>query len=210
MGAAETKTHKSPTEVCKVTGLSNHEKDLIRKSWASFMKNKNENATLLIINLFKMSEGAQDLFSKFKGTNPDELKGSIRVRSHGLRVVAALNSVVENLDDIECLLDMLQHIAHSHHPRGPTKKHFQDLGGVVIATFEQSLGKKLTEDVKNAWVKAYGVILSVIEKEYDVIEGNANEPTVEDAEVAKSKEENKENGEVTKEEGEGKTGKVEE
>lgn len=72
-----------------------------------------------------MSEGAQDVFPKFKGKNPDELKKSIGVRSHGLRVLAALNSVVENLDDIECLVDMLQHIAHSHHPRGTSRKHFE-------------------------------------------------------------------------------------
>lgn len=60
------------------------------------------------------------------------------------------------------------------------------MGGVVVATFEETLGKKLTEDVKNAWIKAYGVILSVISKEYDVIEGNANEEKAEDAELAKA------------------------
>ncbi|XP_071814745.1 uncharacterized protein [Apostichopus japonicus] len=185
------------SDVCKVTGLSTVEKDHIRKSWAALMKNKNENATLLIVNLFKMSEGAQDVFPKFKGKNPDELKKSIGVRSHGLRVLAALNSVVENLDDIECLVDMLQHIAHSHHPRGTSRKHFEDLGGVVIATFEEALGKKFTDDAKNAWAKAYGVILGVIKSEYENIEGNANEEKAEDAELAK--EEAQTNGEVAKE-----------
>ncbi|XP_071814743.1 uncharacterized protein [Apostichopus japonicus] len=189
--------HRGSSDVCKVTGLSTVEKDHIRKSWAALMKNKNENATLLIVNLFKMSEGAQDVFPKFKGKNPDELKKSIGVRSHGLRVLAALNSVVENLDDIECLVDMLQHIAHSHHPRGTSRKHFEDLGGVVIATFEEALGKKFTDDAKNAWAKAYGVILGVIKSEYENIEGNANEEKAEDAELAK--EEAQTNGEVAKE-----------
>lgn len=166
------------TAVDETTGLSVYEKNLIRSSWEQAIKNKKKFGVDVFIRLFKHHPHSQDLFEQLRDIPIEELHENRKMKAHALRVMASLNSLVENLDDIEVLLEMLQNVGRTHIRHHVDKHYYDGLGTALMEAFEEELKDKFSQKTKDAWLKAYGVMTKVIVDEYDEAQTNANESTV--------------------------------
>lgn len=70
-----------------------------------------------------MYPNIQDMFKRLKGKSVEELRKNASLRAHGLDFNRMMSAYVENLDDVECLVNLIQKIILSHLPRniGPAE-----------------------------------------------------------------------------------------
>ncbi len=54
----------------------------------------------------------------------ETLIASPKLKAHALRVVSAINNLIENLDDPDVFVEMLKNLARSHKANNVTKTHF--------------------------------------------------------------------------------------
>lgn len=74
--------------------------------------------------------------------------------------MAALSTIVDNLDDPVCFEDSLQKVLSSHLNRKIQLYHFENLKKALVCLFMDKLGPDIMNDETiEAWSKAYDVIL---------------------------------------------------
>ena len=101
-------------------------------------------------NLFTMYPSAQPLFEH---TNMAKQKGML---------LNSLVLTVDNLTNPDVLTEKLQGLGARHVQYGALPEHYPLVGNALLATFEQFLGDDWTEEVKQAWVEAYGAITELM------------------------------------------------
>ena len=120
---------------------------------------------LLCHRFFTENPSYQVNFTAFKDVPIQELRGNKKVLAHALSVLYAISSLVDNLDDPECLVEMLHKLGTSHFKRHISYPHFENLGVSLLGSMKQKLGSDvMNEAAMAAWQKAYGVIISVIKQ----------------------------------------------
>ncbi|XP_046573943.1 globin-like [Haliotis rubra] len=149
----------------KATGLTERQKDAIRTSWALVSLDLKGNGVNFLIKFFKDYPEDKTFFEAFKDKKPEELRDNPKMRAHASIVMHALTSVVDNLDDPECLIDILQRNAQSHFGRNIRIKQYKDLFETFVRYLQEALGDKCTELTKTSWEKALVVVISVIGNE---------------------------------------------
>ena len=128
-------------------------------------------------NLFFMYPTAKPLFAH---TNMDKQKKML---------LDSLVLTVENLTNPDVLTEKLQGLGARHVKYGALPEHYPLVGNALLATFEQFLGKDWTEEVKQAWVEAYGAITDLMLSGADY---TAEEVALESAPTATVEEETEE------------------
>lgn len=92
-----------------------------------------------------------------------ELRGNKKVLAHANSVLYAITSLVDNLDDPECLVEMLHKVGDSHGTRHIEIEMFNNLGVTLVGLLVEKLGPNvMNASAIDAWKKTYGVIVSVI------------------------------------------------
>ncbi|XP_076339299.1 globin C, coelomic-like [Tachypleus tridentatus] len=94
----------------------------------------------------------------------DQLRSSKRMEAHGLSVMYAITSLVDSLDDVECLKELLLKTAHNHASRGIQGEQFDNLAIVILKFLEDGLGSSFTPPVGEAWKKAFSVMNEIIKQ----------------------------------------------
>lgn len=123
---------------------------------------------LLLHRFFTANPSYQSLFSSLKDIPLSEIHGNKKIQAHANNVLYALSSLVDNLDDTECLVEMLKKLGGNHSRRGIEYSMFVNLGTTIVGLLKDKLGSGLMDDFAiNAWTKAYGVIISVIKQGLD-------------------------------------------
>lgn len=145
-------------------GLTKKEKESIRCSWEIVKKDLKPNGVALFIMFFQANPGYQKKFSSFADVPLSELSHNKKLLAHATSVMYAISSMVDTLEDVECLKEMVTKIARNHLGRDVTDKHFANLGNVLITFLEDRLGTKFTSLTKEAWKKLYAVILSIVKE----------------------------------------------
>ncbi|XP_046358133.2 globin-like [Haliotis rufescens] len=158
----------------EATGLTERQKDAIRASWALVSINLKGNGVSFLIKFFQDYPEDKAFFEAFKDKKPEELGDNPKMRAHASTVMHALTSVVDNLDDPECLIDILKKNAQSHFGRNIRIQQYKDLFETFIRFLQEGLGDKCTDLTKESWEKALGVVVSVIESEMTAL---SNGPT---------------------------------
>ena len=77
-------------------------------------------------------------------------------------LLSALVLVVENLRNPGYLTTVLQQLGERHVRYGTMREHYPLVGAALLKTFESYLGQDWTPEVKQAWVDAYGMIVSIM------------------------------------------------
>ncbi|NER49452.1 MAG: globin [Symploca sp. SIO1A3] len=77
-------------------------------------------------------------------------------------LLGALVMVVENLRKPEVLSEALKGLGARHVKYGALPEHYPLVGNSLLKTFEQYLDSNWTEEVKQAWVDAYGAITALM------------------------------------------------
>ena len=82
-----------------------------------------------------------------------------------MNVLYALTSLVDNLDEPECLVEMLKRQGSNHSKRRVEYSMFVNLGSTIVGLLKDKLGPQLMDSfATEAWVKAYGVIISIVKQ----------------------------------------------
>ncbi len=118
---------------------------LVQDSFKLVVPIKDVAADIFYKRLFEKKPEVKTLFS-------DDLK------EQGKKLMAALGTVVSGLTNLEKILPTVQKLARSHVDFGVEDRYYDDVGAALIWTLGQGLGDAFTDDVKKAWVAAYGIL----------------------------------------------------
>ncbi|KAF3977387.1 MAG: hemin receptor [Methylococcales symbiont of Iophon sp. n. MRB-2018] len=110
---------------------------------------KEQTAALFYKKLFLIAPEVRPLF-----TND--------INSQGKKLIASINLVVNSLNNLEHVVPALQAMGERHVTYGVEPVHYDIVAVALLWTFEQGLGDAFTEDVKEAWTIAYGLIASTM------------------------------------------------
>ena len=67
----------------------------------------------------------------------------------------------KNIDQLETLIDNVKLVAHKHRGLGVKPEHYPIVGKYLLGGIKEVLGDAATDDIMNAWEKAYGTIAQV-------------------------------------------------
>ncbi|XP_023242224.1 globin-like [Centruroides sculpturatus] len=157
------KSDTSADSVDPATGLTKKEKDGIKYTWDIVRKDIPKNGVALFIMFFKTNPDHQKVFTSFADVPLSELPKNKKLMAHASSVLYSISSLVDSLDDVECLKEMVIKIAHNHLRRKVDDKHFSSLGESIISFMEEKLGSKFTSH-KEAWQKFYSVVVTIVKE----------------------------------------------
>jgi hemoglobin-like flavoprotein len=72
--------------------------------------------------------------------------------------------IIANLDDPGTLMATLQQLGARHAGYGVVVDHYAPVGSALIWMFKETLGERFTPEMEDAWLDAYAVISSDMER----------------------------------------------
>ncbi|MGF1459214.1 MAG: globin family protein [Leptolyngbyaceae cyanobacterium] len=136
-----------PAEVDEATGLKIQ---LLEESFGKVAPQADAFVGSFYDNLFTDYPAAKPLFTH---TNMGKQKKML---------LESLVFVIENLRQPGKLTEALKGLGTRHVQYGALPDHYPLVGNSLLKTFEQYLGSDWTDEVKQAWVDAYGLITTVM------------------------------------------------
>nr|CAH0102329.1 unnamed protein product [Daphnia galeata] len=160
---SETIVSSNDNPIDPVTGLSQREKDYIQQSWSHVRQDLKAAGLGFFQAFFTAHPDYQAKFKKFTNVPADKLAENKAFQVHAMNVMNAVTMVVDSLDDIPKLVNELKNLGESHGRNNIQVSHFRNLTVVLVAFLESALGPEhFPEDVKQSWIKALDVVVSVV------------------------------------------------
>ncbi|MBV9877958.1 MAG: hemin receptor [Verrucomicrobia bacterium] len=131
--------------------MTEYDKQLVQDSWAQVIPISDKAAELFYNRLFELDPSLRPLFTSNMTEQGRKLMGMITVAVHGL----------DRLDEI---IPAVRALGKRHLGYGVTDDHYDTVATALLWTLERGLGDAFTEDTRNAWIKTY-TLLSTIMKE---------------------------------------------
>ncbi|XP_033744578.1 globin-like [Pecten maximus] len=166
------------SEQAKVS-LTEEEVKLLQASWEILAEDKKTNGVKLFIKLFRKYPAAQDKFRAFKNVSLEDLdydgettKKNRKMVAHGMSVMYALESYIDSLDDMDCLVELVRKTAKSHLDRSIGVKEFMWMIPVTHELIDYVTDGRENVNVggvKKAWTKIMTMVADIVE-----IEANAD------------------------------------
>lgn len=122
---------------------------LCQESWAKVEPIAETAAELFYNNLF---EADPSLKSLFKGD----------MKEQGKKLMQMIGTAVNMLTRLDDLVPIVQKMGVRHKEYGVETPHYDTVGGALLKTLGQGLGDAFTDEVKEAWTVAYGVLASTM------------------------------------------------
>lgn len=104
----------------------------------------------LFCRLFKKYPVTQSLFRAFKDVDPETLYENKQIAAHGSTVMAAISSVVDNLDDSDTLCEILKTTGRNHKNRGIKKEYFE-VSLIISKMFTETHMYKCMDRICLSW-----------------------------------------------------------
>lgn len=82
------------------------------------------------------------------------------MKRQGRKLMAAIATVVEGLNDLESILPMVRNLGQRHAGYGVCPRHYETVGAALLWTLEQGLRDDFTDDARRAWTAAYRLLSS--------------------------------------------------
>src|SRR5262245_7945674 len=137
-----TQAEQTPVESASI---SDAQVKLVQESFAHVVPIADVAGLLFYERIFTLAPEARALFG-------DD------IARQATRTMGALAMAVEGLDDIPSIADFLVRLGARHVRYGVVPEHFALVGSALLWTLDQGLGDLFTDDVREAWTAAYGVI----------------------------------------------------
>lgn len=125
--------------------MTPHQITLVQTSWQKVVPIKERAAELFYRKLFESDPSLQ---SMFKGDMVEQ----------GRKLTAMINTVVVKLDQLGDIVPAVQDLGRRHVAYGVKDQHYDTVGGALLWTLGAGLGDAFTEDVKEAWTRAYTIL----------------------------------------------------
>lgn len=122
---------------------------LVQESFKKVVPFKDAAAAIFYDRLFTLDPSLRPLF---KGDMIEQ----------GRKLMAMIGTAVASLDRLESILPAIQALGERHADYGVQPKHYDIVGEALLWTLGQGLGNAFTDDVKEAWAKAYNTLSSIM------------------------------------------------
>ena len=132
--------------------------DIIKSTVPVLKEHGVEITTTFYKNMFKNNPEVKPLF------NMDKQASGEQPKALAMTILAA----AQNIDNLEVLLPAVKKIGEVHCNRQITEGHYPIVGSNLLASIKEVLGDAATDEVIEAWGKAYEVIAKIfidVEKE---------------------------------------------
>ncbi|XP_005993268.1 cytoglobin-2 [Latimeria chalumnae] len=140
--------------------LSDTEVESIRQIWSNVYTNCENVGVLVLIRFFVNFPSAKQYFSQFRHLeDPLDMERSVQLRKHARRVMGAINTVVENVEDQDKIASVLAPVGKAHalkHKVEPV--YFKILSGVILEILAEEYAQHFTPEVQKAWTKLMSII----------------------------------------------------
>jgi len=130
--------------------MSPEQKTLVKSTWGRVVPIADAAASMFYDRLFEIDASTRSLF---KNADMSEQRK---------KLVRALATVVNGLDNLAPLVPALENLGKSHVGYGVTDKHYDSVGAALLWTLEQGLKDAWTPAAKDAWTAAYGAVAGVM------------------------------------------------
>jgi hemoglobin-like flavoprotein len=118
---------------------------LVQQSFAKVAPISEQAAVIFYDRLFEVAPSVKAMF-------PTDMTEQRK------KLMMTLGVVVNGLDNLSSVLPAASALAKRHVGYGAKPEHFPVVGGALLWTLEQGLGKAWTPDVAAAWTAAYGTL----------------------------------------------------
>jgi len=123
---------------------------LVQESFREVVSIKEAAAALFYEKLFAIDGSLKTLFRETD------------MKKQGAKLMAALGFVVHGLSRAETILPTVQDLARRHVGYGVEEHHYGTVGQALIETLEAGLGDAFTQEAREAWTAAYGLLAGVM------------------------------------------------
>ncbi len=124
------------------------QKRIVRSTWAQVVPIADTAADLFYDRLFKLDPQIERLF------------GHTDMTAQKRKLTAAVSQAIADLEHPDTLTRSLEDLGRRHAGYGVEKSHYDTVGSALLWTLERGLGDAWTDDVREAWMQAYGYISS--------------------------------------------------
>ncbi|XP_032393992.1 cytoglobin-1 [Etheostoma spectabile] len=151
--------------------LTDKERVMIQDSWAKVYQNCEDVGVAILIRLFVNFPSSKQYFSQFKNIeDPEELERSAQLKKHAHRVMNALNTVVESLDNSDKVASVLKVVGKAHALRHKVEPvYFKILSGVILEVLGEEFSEVMTPEVAAAWTKLFATVYFSITAIYEEV-----------------------------------------
>ncbi|XP_053194787.1 cytoglobin-1-like [Scomber japonicus] len=151
--------------------LTDKERVMIQDSWAKVYQKCDDTGVAILVRLFVNFPSSKQYFSQFKHIEqPEELERSAQLRKHARRIMNAINTLVESLDNSEKVASVLKLVGKAHalkHKVEPV--YFKILSGVILEVLGEEFPEVVTPEVAAAWTKLLATIYCSITAIYEEV-----------------------------------------
>lgn len=154
------------------TGLTERQKDAVRDNWAKVAASWKTSGPDFFIRLFQAFPATRTFFKTLDGLDYDQMRTSSKLRAHAINFKHGITSMIDNLDDVECLVILINKLSDNHFRRQIQPQHFQD--AFIVFT-------KLIQDVSDvddftlsAWTSTLNVVAKVITERMSELQKNTD------------------------------------
>ncbi|NWU62482.1 CYGB protein, partial [Pterocles burchelli] len=148
--------------------ISDAEKKVIQETWSRVYANCEDVGVSILIRFFVNFPSAKQYFSQFKHMeDPLEMERSLQLRKHARRVMGAINTVVENLNDSEKVSSVLALVGKAHALKYKVEPiYFKKLTGVMLEVIAEEYANVFTPEAHSAWTKMRTLIYTHVTAAY--------------------------------------------
>eukprot|EP00058_Branchiostoma_floridae_P019915 XP_002605405.1 hypothetical protein BRAFLDRAFT_74222 [Branchiostoma floridae] len=94
--------------------LDAKEKFFLEKSWKTVARNEDVAAMAMFINLFRSSPEIKDKWPQLRKLSEDEMRDSPYLQKLSVRILGAMDHVIDSLDDPDYLIPALEKLGQMH------------------------------------------------------------------------------------------------
>jgi len=125
---------------------------LVRSSWSMIAERSDAFTARFYDHLFLIDVGAAQLFN------------GVDMTIQRWKLAQTLGVVVQALDDLDTLLPAVAALGRRHTRYGVLHHHFDSVGAALLQAFVDTLGQQFTPTVRAAWVRAYSLVATEMQK----------------------------------------------
>lgn len=130
--------------------MSPEQRALVQTSWNTISSMGEGVAYIFYQRLFATTPAARDMFA--------HVDPATQVK----KLIAALNTVVNGLYELETLVPALTALGKRHVSYGVEDEQYDAAGAALLWTLETVFGPRWTSDLKLAWSEAYSIVAHVM------------------------------------------------
>lgn len=128
---------------------------LVETSFRTVLAIRDQAAAQFYANLFHRDPGLRPMFARTDMT------------AQGVKLMASLGFVVQNLKDPPVIAHVVRHLATKHHGYGVAPGDYDTVGPALIDTLEAGLGEGFTPAHREAWLKAYAGLSALMQADVE-------------------------------------------